>query len=200
VGFLFVGDASSEPPFGLFGTVAGLFDGLSARANFLSRKLFCRAISPDPLGSEPIFPDPNQTRRAALAAATADPQCVGCHAVMDPLGFPLEALTPGTLEYRTTENGQPLDTSGVYLGEFEAVMFSDMDSLAGHLQSSCEVARCLAVQLFEEAASNTGTASGTTAELDRAVYLFAGGALPEMDRFRIRVLLEAIVSSPSFLE
>jgi hypothetical protein len=75
-----------------------------------------------------------------------------------------------------------------------------MASLGTELSTSCEVARCLASQLFDEAALLAGTPARTSAELERALYLFAGDDLPLTDRFRLRSLLEAIVMSPTFLE
>ncbi len=198
--YLFVGDKDSNPPFGLFGTIAELKDGLSARGNFISSKFFCREVPSFPDEEGPVIVGPNQTRRDALNAAINEPQCFGCHSVTDPLGFPLEALTPDTLEYRTTENGLPIDTSGVYQADFSEFRFADMDELSAQISTSCEVARCLATQLFNEAAPYQDAPAYTPAELDRAVYLFGGDALPQMDRFQIQVLLEAIVTSPTFLE
>ena len=42
----------------------------------------------------------------------ASPVCMGCHARMDPIGFALENFD-GIGRYRTTDDGAPIDSSGV---------------------------------------------------------------------------------------
>jgi hypothetical protein len=199
MGDLFDGDEESNPPFGLFGTVAAQYDSISGRGRFLSERLECVTIELPPLEDHPssLVVEPNQTRRQALSLAISSPVCAGCHAVMDPLGFPLEVLTPGSLEYRTTENGIPIDTSGV---TNTGIAFSDLESLGEQLSVSCEVARCLAQQLFEEAVPGGDPSVGPTVQLNNAVYRFAAPDSPAAERFQFQALLEAIVSSPAFLE
>jgi hypothetical protein len=201
LGILFEGDAESNPPFGFFGTAAATSDGISRRGNFLTTKLFCQEgpLPPDSLPVEPVVAGPGQTRRQALEEARIEPVCAGCHASMDPLGYPLEVLTPGSLEYRTTENGVPIDTSGSYSGVWEFFEFSDLESLGAELSVSCEVARCFATQLLNLVAPQDDVAY-TEAELERALYLFAAPDSSESEQFRFQALLEAIVTTPSFLD
>jgi hypothetical protein len=194
---LFAGDEESNPPFGLLGTVAAQYESISRRGAFLSTRLFCLQIEPNPLEVEPVVVGPGQTRREALSAELQDPVCAGCHAVIDPPAFPLEVLTPGTLEYRTTENGKPIDTSG---GFENGLVFPDIVSMGEQLSVSCDVARCLAQQLFEEAVPGGDSSVGPTVQLNNAVYRFAAPDSPEEERFQFQALLEAIVSSPAFLE
>jgi hypothetical protein len=199
LGVFFEGDETSNPPFGLFGTVAAAYDGLSRRGTFLNAKLFCQEVSLPPFEIEPVTVSPNQTRREALMAATADPVCAGCHAVLDPMAYAMEVLTPGTLAYRTTENGLPIDTSGFFSGNRESFEFSDLESLGAQLSVSCEVARCFAIQIFNHVAPQDDAAY-TEVGLDRALYLFAAPDSPASERFRFQSLLEAIVTTPSFLD
>ena len=49
--------------------------------------------------------------RERLTAHRTDPTCAGCHKLMDPMGLALENFDSDA-GYRSTENGQPLDTSG----------------------------------------------------------------------------------------
>lgn len=198
LGIFFEGDQTSNPPFGLFGSVATAIDGLTARGGFLNSRLFCREIPTHPIVIEPVEVGPGQTRREALVANTADPTCAGCHYALDPLAYPLEVLAPGTQEYRTTENGRLIDTSGSFQAEREAFEFEDLESLGSQLSVSCEVARCLAVQLYNHAAPED-SAAYTEAELERALHAFAAEDAPEAERFRFQALLEAIVTSPTFL-
>lgn len=196
---LFAGDEESSPPFGLFGTVAESYDGLTERGTFLVSRLFCLEVARPPVEIPPIVARPNETRRQTLAADLQEPSCAGCHAVLDPLAYPLEVLTPETLEYRTTENGVPIDTSGTYDGGWESFEFSDLRSLGDQLSVSCEVARCLTLQLWNEALPESGVTS-TSPEIDNALYAFAAPDETTAERFRFQALLEAIVRSPSFLE
>lgn len=197
-GVLFEGDAESTPPFGLFGTVAAAYDGISQRGNALSDMLFCGRIGPPPeqLEFQPVVAGPGQTRREALQAQLNEPVCLGCHSVTDPLGFPLEVLTPDTLEYRTTENGVPIDTSGNYAGG--VLEFADIESLGAAASVSCDVARCFTEKLLTHA-SFAGFVLYTEDELARALYAYAAPDSPEEERFRVEALLEAIVTSPGFL-
>jgi hypothetical protein len=194
---LFAGDQESNPPFGLFGTVAAQYESISHRGAFLASRLFCRQPDPGPFESEPVVVGPDQTRREALSAELHDPVCAGCHSVIDPPAFPLEVLTPGTLEYRSTENGKPIDTSG---GFENGLVFPDIVSMGEQLSVSCDVARCLAQQLFDEAVPGGDPSVGPTVQLNNAVYRFAAPDSPEEERFQFQALLEAIVSSPAFLE
>jgi hypothetical protein len=196
LGVLFEGDEDSNPPFGLFGTVAAQYEGISQRGGFLSSRLFCTVIEPSPVDIPPVMVGPNETRREALSAGISDPSCAGCHAILDPLAFPLEVLTPGTLEYRTTENGLPIDTSGSYSG----LEFSDIESLGEQLSVSCEVARCFTDQLFLEAVPGDDLGVSSQAQRRNALYRFAAPDSPEAEQFQFQALLEAIVSSPAFLE
>lgn len=199
LGVLFAGDEESSPPFGLFGTVAERYDGLTERGTFLVRRLFCVDVAEPPVEIPPVVPGPNETRRQALAAELQNPSCAGCHAVLDPMAYPLEVLTPETLEYRTTENGVPIDTSGSFNGGWESFEFSDLSSLGEQLSVSCEVARCLTVQLWAEAMPDSGVTS-TSPEIQNALYAFAAPDSPAAERFKFQAVLEAIVSSPAFLE
>jgi hypothetical protein len=54
------------------------------------------------------------TLRQQMEAHRANPACMGCHSLMDPIGFALENFD-GIGKWRTTENGNPIDPSGTLL-------------------------------------------------------------------------------------
>jgi Protein of unknown function (DUF1592)/Protein of unknown function (DUF1588)/Protein of unknown function (DUF1595)/Protein of unknown function (DUF1587)/Protein of unknown function (DUF1585) len=54
---------------------------------------------------------PGQTLRQRLEAHRDKPACQGCHDLMDPIGFGLEAYD-ATGTWRTTDNGVPVDSAG----------------------------------------------------------------------------------------
>ncbi len=62
------------------------------------------------------------TLRQQMEAHRANPACMGCHSLMDPIGFALENFD-GIGKWRTAENGAPIDPSGTLLDgtEFQGV-------------------------------------------------------------------------------
>ncbi len=56
-----------------------------------------------------------KTARERLTAHATESMCTGCHKIIDPMGLALENFD-GAGAYRTTENGQPIDTSGALDG------------------------------------------------------------------------------------
>lgn len=85
------------------------------RGKFIREWLMCKVVPPPLEGVALVLPDadPNNptTKRQRLDAHRQQPACAGCHALMDPLGLPLENFD-AIGQYRTTENGLPIDPSG----------------------------------------------------------------------------------------
>lgn len=123
-------------------------DGSSpiARGVFVRKHLLCQELTPPPdVPIEPPSPDPNATTRERFAQHTADPACSGCHALIDPLGFPFENYD-GSGRWRTTENGQPIDASGEIVSiEDEAAMgpVADAAELSARLATSSDTQACV---------------------------------------------------------
>ncbi len=127
-----------------------------------------------------------KTARDRLTAHRANPTCAGCHAIMDPIGLALEDFdTAG--EFRTTENGAPIDPSG----QLNGVAFKDAVGLGKVLHDDPAVTSCLVRRVFEYGA-------GRSPEKGEAVWLndltqhFAG------DGYRIPELLRRIATSEGF--
>jgi hypothetical protein len=85
------------------------------RGKFISEWLMCKVVPPPLEGIVLVLPDPDPnnptTKRQRLDAHRQAPACKGCHALMDPLGLPLENFD-AIGRYRTTENGLTIDASG----------------------------------------------------------------------------------------
>jgi hypothetical protein len=85
------------------------------RGKFIREWLMCKVVPPPPEGVALVLPDvdPNNptTKRQRLDAHRQAPACAGCHALMDPMGLPLENFD-AIGRYRTTESGLPIDPSG----------------------------------------------------------------------------------------
>jgi hypothetical protein len=85
------------------------------RGSFILQKLMCRTI-PTPTGEiadmvKPPPPDPTRTTRQRYAAHSESNLCVGCHKLLDPVGFSFENFDAVGL-YRTQEHGLDIDASG----------------------------------------------------------------------------------------
>jgi len=140
---------------------------------------------------EPVTVPPEKTRRQAVEENVADASCQGCHSLIDPLGFSLEHYdTLG--DYRTTENGLPIDSSGNY----EGIDFSSIDDLSGQLLARCETQACFARHVFEFALASAYEGSPPAYEESELAYVtneFVGHYLA------LAPLLQGIATTPAFL-
>jgi hypothetical protein len=126
------------------------------------RKLLCQTM---PLPQDlnivvvPPKPDPSLTTRQRFAAHSNNALCAGCHTLIDPIGFSFESFD-GMGAYRTTENGKPVDTTGVLTEAEDADgPFADSAALAARLAGSAIARRCFARQLFRFASAQNGDAT-----------------------------------------
>ena len=87
------------------------------RGNWILQRILCAATPPPPNNVDLTFePGPTGvTARDVLESHRADPQCGGCHNIIDPLGLGLENFD-SIGAYRTMENGAAVDASGTYPG------------------------------------------------------------------------------------
>jgi hypothetical protein len=86
------------------------------RGHWVTQRILCSEPPPPPPGIPSINPDPADggTPRQKLAAHTSNPECSGCHAVMDTVGLGLENFDPFG-QWRTDYAGPPpvvIDASG----------------------------------------------------------------------------------------
>ena len=86
------------------------------RGKALREIFLCQKVPPPPGNVDfSLVQNTNDPRyktvRQRLTAHRNEPMCAGCHKIMDPIGLSFENFdTAG--EYRTTENGAPIDASG----------------------------------------------------------------------------------------
>ena len=162
------------------------------RGKFVRTRLLCQALPPPPPNVKIDSPaaDPNLTTRERFAAHSASNACAGCHSMMDPIGFGLEAYDAvGT--YRTVENGRPVDSNGELTGTDVDGKFTGGVELATRLSASALVRKCAAIQAarYTYGRQEIETDTQLAAALD--TQLGASG----MD---VRELLVAITQSASF--
>lgn len=116
------------------------------RGKFVRERLLCMPVPPPPPNVIPIPPElgPGQTRREQWLEHRNNPVCSACHALMDPIGFGLENFDEVGL-YRTTDNGQPVDSSGEFVSAGDADgPFVGPGELKERLANSASVAQCQA--------------------------------------------------------
>lgn len=162
------------------------------RGEWVLAQLLCSEPEPPPPGVEglPEGVDQDLPLRERLEQHRADPECSGCHAVMDQIGFGLEHFN-GVGSWRDDEDGLPIDASGVLPGD---VTFEGAVELAAVLAENPWLDVCMTRQLMTYALGR-----GTFVE-DRAVvdsvaagYVEDGGRLEDLvvrivrsDAFRLR--------------
>lgn len=129
------------------------------RGKALREVLLCQKV-PDPPGnvSFDIVQDtanPNfRTVRQRLDAHASEPMCVGCHKITDPMGLALENFdTVGG--YRSTENGAPIDTSGV----LDGIEFQDALGLGQAMHDNPATTSCIANRVYAYSVGREPSAS-----------------------------------------
>ncbi|HEY1110253.1 MAG TPA: DUF1592 domain-containing protein, partial [Opitutaceae bacterium] len=147
--------------------------------------------APPPDNVPPIDPDIRgaKSMRELLAKHRDNPGCYECHRKIDPLGFALESFDPIGAARKTYDKGIRIDTSGELPS---GQRFADVAELKKVLAERREpFARMLTERLLTYAC-------GRRIEgLDRpAVDKIVAGVAK--DDFRMRDLIEAVVTSPTF--
>jgi hypothetical protein len=143
---------------------SGDYTSPTKRGKFVREALLCQTLPPPPPNANPIPPvaQPNQTRRQAMLNHATDPTCAACHQIMDQIGYGFEGFdASGALQ--TTDNGQPIDTSGMIVGTDVAGTFNGPVDLGAKLAKSDSVLTCAATQWFRFSfGRDSGSTSGDT--------------------------------------
>jgi len=162
------------------------------RGKALREILMCESVPTPPANVNfTILQDttnPNlRTTRARLTAHLDDETCASCHKFTDPMGLTLDRFD-GAGQYRATENGVSIDTSGV----LDQVHFADAAGLWQALHDHPQVPRCLAQSVWRYASGRALTRADTavTNRLDQG---FAASG------YRLRALFRQIVTDPAFV-
>jgi hypothetical protein len=164
------------------------------RGKWVRERLLGGSVPDTPITVEAKLPDePNHTLRHRMRV-TREAYCLKCHKYMDPLGLPFESYDHMG-QFRTTELGKPVDTSG------EVVAGGDA-KLDGKVRDALELIRRLAEserveQVFVRHAfrywlgRNETLEDAPTLRAAHAAYRDSGGSM--------KALIAALVTSDSFL-
>jgi len=117
------------------------------RGKALRENILCQVV-PAPPGNVDFAKvetaDPNlKTARQRMSAHATEAMCTGCHKITDPIGFALENFDSSGA-FRTTENGEQIDTSG----ELNGVKFDGAPGLFKALHDSPAASSCAARRAF----------------------------------------------------
>ncbi|MXO89895.1 DUF1588 domain-containing protein [Pontixanthobacter aquaemixtae] len=159
---------------------------------YAMRKIFLCQEVPDPPASvnftaiEEHVDKANVTARDRLDIHSTEPSCAGCHKVMDPIGFALEAYD-GAGSHRTHENGSLIDLSG----DLDGQAFASTNDLAEALRNHPETPRCLAQRMYTSAVGRDITWKERY-YLDWLIEGFAD------DDYQVPSLMERIATSDNF--
>jgi hypothetical protein len=122
---------------------------LVKRGVFFVRKVMCMPLGAPPAGVNTSVPaNAGATERERIETVTAQAQCLGCHAAINPFGF-MQENYDAIGRWRTTDEGAPIDASISvnFLDEGPVVTSSPVDALRTFTRS-WRFQQCFARQLF----------------------------------------------------
>lgn len=114
------------------------------RGVFVIRKVLCQVIPNPPGNIDPNLPALSatiKTTRQQVDAHTSPVSCSGCHTRINGIGFGFSNYDAAG-QYRTTENGEPVDATGAIDLDGERRTFSSGVELAALVAGSTEARTC----------------------------------------------------------
>jgi hypothetical protein len=167
---------------------------LVLRAKWVLKNLLCMDLPPPPdksvIDSVPI-PDPGLglTNRESLEIRTSNSLCVGCHTIINPIGFGLETFD-GIGTQRTTDRNKPIDSSGTLPGT--TMKFANTTEMLNLLKTDDRFPACMTTKLLTYALGRGMVASCDPNEIDNLTQQF------KADNFNLKNQVVRIVQSNIF--
>lgn len=160
------------------------------RGKFIRDALMCKVIPPPPGDVNAMLAEPPAdaplTKRDRLEMHRVNPACAGCHALMDPLGLPLESFD-AIGRFRATDRGLPIDPSG----ELDGKPVADSRAFGLAMSESPAVAECLVRRYYTYAVGHEER------DVDARVLAALTTGFQESG-FKLRDLIVATVTSEAF--
>lgn len=164
------------------------------RGLFVRQSLMCETLPPPPDDADvsPPRPDPRVSTRERFRQHRADPACVGCHQLIDPVGFGFESYD-AIGRFRTSEGAHPIDARGELVGGAPELVgtFDGVKGLTDKLLASAAFQACVARQWLRYALRRLES------EEDTCAWAAAAAALRRSEG-NVRELIVAITTSDSF--
>lgn len=161
------------------------------RGEAVRTRLLCQDIPSPPVNVDTSIPAPTGTRRTLrerVAEHLADPSCIGCHQLTDPIGLGLENFD-SIGRFRALDNDAEIDPSGDLDGE----PFANPVELGQRLRDHPSYAPCV-VQKIVEYGVGRALVSSERAWMRILVERF------EMHGFLLQPLILEFVTSPVFTQ
>jgi hypothetical protein len=160
----------------------------------LLQSVACINMPPPPpsiMVQEPKI-DANATTRERFAAHSNNPTCAACHTKIDPPGFAFESYD-AVGQYRTTENGKPIDTAVTLASVAPDIdgSYPNARAMLEHLAVSKTAGDCYALQWFRYALKREPVARDACT-LGRALGAF------QISQGGIEDLVRALASADAF--
>lgn len=133
------------------------------RGVFLTRKVLGRFLKPPPMAIEFMDDrfDPSLTMREKVTQLTEKPQCMACHATINPLGFSLEQFDAAG-RFRLEDTRKPVNATSEYqTADGKTLTLRGPRDLARHAAESPDARRGFVRQLFQHTVQQTPDAYGT---------------------------------------
>jgi Protein of unknown function (DUF1592)/Protein of unknown function (DUF1588)/Protein of unknown function (DUF1585)/Protein of unknown function (DUF1595) len=160
------------------------------RGKALRELLLCQTVPrPPPNVDFSLLEDAKSrlnTARERLALHRANPVCAGCHKLTDPIGLAFEHFD-GAGQYRATERGAAIDTSGTLDGR----NFDDLTGLSQAMHDHPQVGACLVKRVYAWATA------GPTTPADKPMLDWLDGQFAA-DGYRLPDLLRTVALSSAF--
>lgn len=159
------------------------------RGAYIREKVLCHEIPNPPSNVDTSIPEPSPdapTLRDRVAVHLEDPNCAGCHTLMDPIGLAYENFD-GLGRYRATDRGADIDASGV----LDGLKYDGPDELAQVLYDHEDTGRCVTKHIYRYATGHHETEGEAEVIDDLSARFEASG-------YRIKALLLETVMSPGF--
>jgi hypothetical protein len=119
------------------------------RGKLVRTRLFCQPLPPPPPDVTTNIPTTGEkSTREWVEERLDNPNCAGCHSLMDPIGLGFEQFD-AVGGCRTEELGEPVDATGSLVGTDVDGEFVGAAGLAEKLVESELVGECVAQQWFE---------------------------------------------------
>jgi hypothetical protein len=161
------------------------------RGKAIYTKLLCHTLPPPPANVPPPKPaSAGGTTRERFVEHDQNACAKSCHQAMDPIGFAFENYD-GIGQYRTTDNGHPVDATGSIMLDGATQTFGDAVGLVGLLAKSAEVRSCFAGEWSRYALSRVDT-DADLASLQSAAAAFSS------DTATLQDLVASIATMRSF--
>lgn len=161
------------------------------RGRFVRLNLLCQDIPPPPPGINTTLPEPDPSKptslRQRLDVHRTSPECAGCHAKMDPIGFAFENYDAIGAYREVDESNLPIDAAT----DVDGTPVNGALEMAALVASLPEVGACVARRFYEHAGAHLA-GSGDDRSVDQVIEGFVSHS------YNFKELVVTLVSNDGY--